>query len=49
LNIVIVTLFPDEPKTPGGGMEAVNVNLVRSLGEFDDLDIHDLCRGILVW
>ena len=39
LKIAIVTHFPDDPKAPNGGVEAVSVNLVRALSEFDDLQI----------
>lgn len=35
-----MTSFPDDPGAPHGGVEAVSVNLIRALAEFDDLDIH---------
>lgn len=35
-----MTSFPDDPGAPVGGVEAVSVNLVRALAQFDDLDIH---------
>jgi len=40
LKVAFVTSFPDDPGAPVGGVEAVSVNLVRALAEFDDLDIH---------
>lgn len=43
MKVVVVSSFPEDPSAPGGGVEAVSVNLVRALAEFDDLDIHDLC------
>jgi glycosyltransferase involved in cell wall biosynthesis len=39
LKLAFVTSFPDDPKAPHGGVEAVSVNLVKALAEFDDLDI----------
>lgn len=39
LKLAFVTSFPENPKAPVGGVEAVSVNLVQSLAEFDDLDI----------
>ena len=40
LKLAFVTSFPDDPSQPHGGVEAVSVNLVRSLSQFEDLDIH---------
>jgi glycosyltransferase involved in cell wall biosynthesis len=40
-----VTSFPDDPGAPVGGVEAVSVNLVQALVEFDDLDIHVITTG----
>jgi len=40
MKIAIVTAFPDNISAPHGGVEAVNVNLVRALAEFDDLQLH---------
>ena len=34
-----MTSFPDDPGAPGGGVEAVSVNLVQALSDFDDIDI----------
>jgi len=39
LKVAVVTSFPDDPEAPGGGVEAVSVNLVKALAEFKDLDI----------
>jgi glycosyltransferase involved in cell wall biosynthesis len=39
VKLAIVTSFPDDPNAPQGGVEAVSVNLVESLAQFDDLDI----------
>lgn len=39
MKVAVVTSFPDDPGAPGGGVEAVSVNLVKALAEFDDLDI----------
>ena len=39
MKAVIVTSFPENPEAPLGGVEAVSVNLVEALAEFDDLDI----------
>ncbi len=40
MKVAVVTSFADNPAAPGGGVEAVSVNLVKALAEFDDLDIH---------
>ncbi len=40
MKVAIVTHFPKDPLAPQGGVEAVSVNLVRSLSRFEDLDIH---------
>ena len=39
-KIAIATHFPLDPQSPRGGVEAVSVNLVRSLAAYDDLDVH---------
>lgn len=39
MKLAVVTHFPDDPGAPKGGVEAVSVNLVRALAEFDDIDI----------
>ena len=39
MKLAIVTSFPENPETPRGGVEAVSVNLVSALAEFDDLEI----------
>jgi glycosyltransferase involved in cell wall biosynthesis len=39
-KVAIATHFPADPESPRGGVEAVSVNLVRSLASFDDLDVH---------
>ena len=39
MKLAVVTSFPENPETPRGGVEAVSVNLVEALAEFDDLDI----------
>lgn len=40
IRLAFVTQFPIDPDRPHGGVEAVSVNLIRSLAEFGDLDIH---------
>lgn len=40
MKVAIVTSFPRDLSKPQGGVEAVSVNLVKALTEFDDLDIH---------
>ena len=40
MKIAIVTSFPANPEFPKGGVEAVSVNLVRALAQFNDLEIH---------
>ncbi|MHC4560800.1 MAG: glycosyltransferase family 4 protein, partial [Planctomycetota bacterium] len=45
MKVAFVTSFPDDPGAPVGGVEAVSVNLVRALAEFDDLDIHVITTG----
>lgn len=39
MRLAFVTSFPDDPAAPHGGVEAVSVNLVKSLASFGDLDI----------
>lgn len=39
MKVAVVTSFPGDPGASMGGVEAVSVNLVRALAEFDDLDI----------
>jgi len=39
LKVAVVTSFPIDPGAPIGGVEAVSVNLVQALAEFEDLDI----------
>ena len=39
MKIAFVTQFPASPSSPDGGVEAVSVNLVKALAEFDDLKI----------
>jgi glycosyltransferase involved in cell wall biosynthesis len=39
LKVAFVTSFPDDPTASYGGVEAVSVNLVKSLATFEDLDI----------
>ncbi len=39
MKLAIVTSFPEDPNAPVGGVEAVSVNLVHALAQFDDLDI----------
>lgn len=36
----MVTAWPDDPRAPAGGVEAVSVNLVQALANLDDLEIH---------
>lgn len=43
MKVAVVSSFPEDPSAPGGGVEAVSVNLLRELAKFDDLNIHDLC------
>ena len=40
IKLAFVTQFPIDVNKPLGGVEAVSVNLVRSLSEYQDLDIH---------
>ena len=40
MKLAFVTSFPENPNAPVGGVEAVSVNLVQALAQFDDLDIH---------
>lgn len=40
MKIAIVTQFPNDPRAPRGGVEAVSVNLVAALAAFTDLDVH---------
>lgn len=39
MKVAFVTSFPEDPSAPVGGVEAVSVNLVKSLATFDDLNI----------
>ena len=39
MRLAIVTSFPSNLNSPAGGVEAVSVNLVQALSEFEDLDI----------
>lgn len=39
MKVAIATHFPKNPEIPRGGVEAVSVNLVRALAEFNDLEI----------
>ncbi len=39
MKLTIVTSFPDDPGAPVGGVEAVSVNLVKALSQFNDLEI----------
>jgi len=39
LKVAVVTSFPEDTGAPVGGVEAVSVNLIQALAEFDDLDI----------
>jgi len=40
MKIAVATHFPADPGAPRGGVEAVSVNLVRALADFDDLELH---------
>ncbi len=40
MKVDIVTSSPDDPGAPVGGVEAVSVNLIQALAEFEDLNIH---------
>ncbi|MCU7830007.1 MAG: glycosyltransferase family 4 protein [Candidatus Thiodiazotropha sp. (ex Myrtea sp. 'scaly one' KF741663)] len=48
IKLAIVTQFPADPEYPYGGVEAVSVNLVKSLSEISQLDVHviTLDKGI---
>ena len=48
IKLAFVTQFPLDVNCPLGGVEAVSVNLVRSLSAYADLDIHvvTLCSGL---
>ena len=39
MKVAVVTHFPDDPTAPVDGVEAVSVNLVEALSEFDNVDI----------
>jgi len=39
VRIALVTSFPDDPSAPVGGVEAVSVNLVKALADFEDLEL----------
>ena len=39
LKVSVVTALPDNPSAPVGGVDAVRVNLVRALAEFNDREI----------
>lgn len=56
MKVAIVTSFPEDPRQASGGVQTVSVNLVRALGELDDLDLHVIttdrsCRttGVSSW
>jgi glycosyltransferase involved in cell wall biosynthesis len=40
LRVAVGTAFPQDPTAPHGGVEAVSVNLVRSLARLGDLEVH---------
>lgn len=40
LKLAIVTQFPGDAEVPRGGVEAVSVNLVRSLAALGELEVH---------
>jgi len=40
VKVAVVTSFPQDTGSPAGGVEAVSVNLVRTLARFDDLEVH---------
>jgi glycosyltransferase involved in cell wall biosynthesis len=40
LKVAIVTQFPDDADVPRGGVEAVSVNLVRSLAALGEVEVH---------
>lgn len=40
MRVAVVAPFPADWNRPHGGVEAVCVNLVRSLATYDDLDVH---------
>lgn len=40
LKVALVTAFPQDPKKPGGGVEAVSVNLARALARLPSLQVH---------
>ena len=48
IKLAFVTQFPIDVDKPLGGVEAVSVNLVRSLSAHQDLDIHviTLCPDV---
>jgi len=51
LKVINATWFPNNPAAPRGGVEAVSVNLARSLARLDDLDVHVVttdrtCRSV---
>jgi glycosyltransferase involved in cell wall biosynthesis len=40
LKVALVTTFPQDPKRPRGGVEAVSVNLARALARLPSLQVH---------
>lgn len=40
MKVVLVTSFPDDPNRPHGGVQAVSVNLARSLARLPELEVH---------
>ncbi len=51
MKIAFVTSFPEDPRAPHGGVEAISVNLLTALTEFPDLEVHVIttdpaCRAV---
>lgn len=42
MRVAMVTAFPEDPRAPRGGVEAVSVNLARSLAALPDVELHVL-------
>jgi glycosyltransferase involved in cell wall biosynthesis len=40
LRVAVVTSWPDDPRAPAGGVEAVSVNLVEALVPLEGLELH---------
>ena len=40
MKVAVATHFPKNPGVPRGGVEAVNVNLVKGLAQLPDMEIH---------